>query len=130
MNHLKKILFFYSSFSGKSGRIEFGIYFLVYIVLQIIMLHLYSEVNLDNEKILNLFYIYLILLLQFIPMQAVVTRRLRDLSINTTLIIINFIPILSLIFKIYLAVAKPNPMARICTKVSAVPKFRDLFSER
>ena len=73
------------------------------------MLHLYSEINLDNEKILNLFYVDLILLLQFIPMQAVATRRLRDLNINTTLIIINFIPIVSLLFKIYLSLAKPKP---------------------
>ena len=109
IKHLKNILFFYSSFSGKSGRIEFGIYFLIYSVLQIIMINLYTRINLDNEEILNLFYIYLILLLQFIPMQAVATRRLRDLNINTTLIIINFIPIVSLIFKIYLAVAKPKP---------------------
>ena len=109
MNHLKNILFFYSSFSGKSGRIEFGIYFLIYSILQIIMMNLYSRINLDNEGILNLFYIYLILLLQFIPMQALATRRLRDLNINTTLIIINFIPIISLFFKIYLAVAKSKP---------------------
>lgn len=109
INHLKNILFFYSSFSGKSGRIEFGIYFLIYSILQIIMINLYSRINLDNEEILNLFYVDLILLLQFIPMQAVTTRRLRDLNINTTLIIINFIPIISLIFKIYLAVAKPKP---------------------
>lgn len=73
------------------------------------MINLYSRINLDNEEILNLFYVDLILLLQFIPMQAVTTRRLRDLNINTTLIIINFIPIISLIFKIYLAVAKPKP---------------------
>ncbi|MBD0725021.1 hypothetical protein B6A10_07505 [Flavobacterium sp. L1I52] len=104
--HFKNLLFFYSSFSGKSGRIEFGIYFLIYCVLQIIMIDLYSKINLDNEKILNLFYVDLILLLQFVPMQAVATRRLRDLNLNTTLIIVNVIPIISILFKIYLTVAK------------------------
>lgn len=108
MNHFKNILFFYSSFSGKSGRMEFGIYFMIYSVLQVIMLHLYSEINLDNEKIINLFYIDLILLLQFVPMQAVATRRLRDLDLNTSLIILNVIPVISFLFKIYLSIAKPK----------------------
>lgn len=106
--HFKNLLFFYSSFSGKSGRIEFGIYFLIYILLQIIMISLYSRINLDNEKILNLFYVDLILLLQFVPMQAVATRRLRDLNLNTTLIILNIIPIINILFNIYLSVAKPS----------------------
>lgn len=82
---------------------------MIYSILQMIMISLYSRINLDNEEILNLFYVDLILLLQFIPMQAVATRRLRDLNINTTLIIINFIPIISLFFKVYLTVAKPIP---------------------
>lgn len=106
--HFKNLLFFYSSFSGKSGRIEFGIYFLIYSLLQIIMISLYSKINLDNEKILNLFYVDLILLLQFVPIQAVATRRLRDLNLNTTLIILNIIPVISILFKIYLTVAKPS----------------------
>jgi uncharacterized membrane protein YhaH (DUF805 family) len=72
------------------------------------MISLYSKINLDNEKILNLFYVDLILLLQFIPMQAVATRRLRDLNLNPTLIILNVIPIISILFKIYLSVAKSH----------------------
>lgn len=72
------------------------------------MISLYSKINLDNEKILNLFYVDLILLLQFVPMQAAATRRLKDLNLNTTLIILNNIPIISILFKIYLTVAKPS----------------------
>ncbi|WP_367754605.1 DUF805 domain-containing protein [Flavobacterium sp. WC2430] len=106
MTHFKNALFCLFCFSGKSGRIEFGIYFLIYSILQFIMIDLYTDINLDNEKILNLFYVDLILLLQFVPMQAVATRRLRDLNLNTTLIIINIIPVVSLLFKIYLSVAK------------------------
>jgi uncharacterized membrane protein YhaH (DUF805 family) len=108
MKYLKNILFFFSSLSGKSGRIEFGIYFFINILLEILMMILYSEINLDNAKILNLFYIYIIILLTFVPMQAVSTRRLRDLNINPTFVFINFIPILSLLFKVYLTSAKGN----------------------
>lgn len=98
--------FFYSSFSGRSGRLEFGIYFSIYIAFQVLMLSLFSQVNLDNKNILNLFYIYIIILIIFIPMQAVTTRRLRDIGINPSLVFINFIPVLSMVFKIYLSFAK------------------------
>jgi hypothetical protein len=39
-------------------------------------------------------------------MQAAVTKRLRDMNLNPGFIFINFIPILNLVFRIYLCVAK------------------------
>lgn len=71
-------------------------------------LDLYDDVNLDNEKILNLFYVCLIILIIFVPMQAATTRRLRDLDANPTFIIFNFIPILNLAFIFFLLIAKRN----------------------
>ncbi|KQO21316.1 hypothetical protein ASF10_14465 [Flavobacterium sp. Leaf82] len=99
MENLKNVLFFYSSFTAKSGRIEYGIYCLVNILLSLLALDLYRNVNLDNEKILNIFYSCLIFLFTFVPMQAVTTRRLRELNANPTFVVFNFIPILNIAFK-------------------------------
>ena len=53
MKHFKNIFFFYSSFSGKSGRIEFEIYLLINILTSITAIYLHENINLDNEKVLN-----------------------------------------------------------------------------
>lgn len=106
MINLKNLIFFYSSFSDKSGRIEYGVYCLINILMGYFALYLYSNVNLDNEKILNIFYSCLILLMTFVPMQAATTRRLKDLNANPTFFLFNFIPILNIVFVIFLLVAK------------------------
>ncbi|WP_458008646.1 DUF805 domain-containing protein [Flavobacterium sp. PL002] len=59
---------------------------------------LLSEMSLDNETIFNLFYINIIILPTFVPIQAIATRRLRDLNINLSYVFINMTPILSLLF--------------------------------
>lgn len=108
MKNLKNLLFFYSSFTTKSGRIEYAIYFLGNVLLCYIALDLYRNVNLNNEKILNIFYSCLIILLTFVPMQAVTSRRLRDLNANPTFFIFNFIPILNIPFVIFLLFTKKS----------------------
>ena len=113
MKHFKNIFFFYSSFSGKSGRIEFGIYLLINILTSITAIYLHENINLDNEKALNFFYVCFIILFTFIPIQAVTTRRLHDLNVNPIYLIFNFIPILNLVFKIFLLLAKRNTKAKI-----------------
>lgn len=75
-------------------------------------LDLYRNVNLNNEKILNIFYSCLILLLTFVPMQAVTTRRLLDLNANGTFVIFNFIPVLNIVFVIFLLLAKKPIIVR------------------
>lgn len=102
----KNLIFFYSSFTQKSGRIEFAIYLLINIVTNYFALDLYRNVNLDNEKILNLFYICLIVLLTFVPMNAVISRRLRDINANPTFVVFSYIPILNFAFLVFLLVAK------------------------
>ncbi|MBZ4035037.1 DUF805 domain-containing protein [Flavobacterium sp. 17A] len=104
----RNILFFYSSFKEKSGRLEFALYLFVNILSYYFALHLWRTVNLDNEKILNMFYTCLIILLLFVPMQAVTTRRLRDLHANPCFVVFNFIPILNIIFNVFLLLAKPK----------------------
>ncbi len=106
MKNLKNTLFFYSSFTTKSERVEYGIYCLLNILLLILALDLYCNVNLNNEKNLNIFYSCLIILITFVPMQAVTTKRLKDLNANPTFVIFNFIPILNLAFVIFLLFAK------------------------
>lgn len=108
MKYLKNMIFFYSSFSEKSGRIEYAIYVISFILMHLLALHLHQTINLNNDKILNFFYICFILLLTFIPMQAVTTRRLRDLNANPSFVIFNFIPILNFIFITFLLFAKKH----------------------
>ena len=104
MKYFRKVQFYYSSFSGKSERFEFSIYFIVDIFAEIAIYILNLNVNLDDKTIIYLFYIRLIQLLKFIPIQAAITRRLRFLNLNTALIFINYIPLVGIIFEILLIV--------------------------
>jgi uncharacterized membrane protein YhaH (DUF805 family) len=106
MKNLKKIILYYSNFSGKAGRFEYSIYFILNVISYLGILYLNSKKSLDDKTILYLFYICLIFLLKLIPMMAAATRRLRDLNLNTGLVIIIFIPILNLIFEIFLMTKK------------------------
>lgn len=106
MKYLKNAFFLYSSFSEKSGRVEYGIYLFLVVLLHLLALHLQQTINLDNQKILNFFYICFIVLFTFVPMQAVTIRRLKDLNATPTFVIFNFIPLLNIIFIIFLLVAK------------------------
>ncbi len=106
MANLKNILFFYSSFTEKSGRIEYAFYLIFNLLMYYLALDLHQTINLDNEKILNIFYCCFIVLLTFVPMQAVTTRRLRDLNSNPSFVIFNFIPVLNNVFILFLLFAK------------------------
>lgn len=103
---LKNILFFYSSFREQSGRTELTLYFIFNFIAYYFALELYRIVNLNDESILNIFYTCLIILFTFVPTQAAITRRLRDLNANTTFVIFSFIPILNIVFWIFLLLAK------------------------
>ncbi|MBP1224603.1 DUF805 domain-containing protein [Flavobacterium sp. 1355] len=102
IKHLKNVIFFYSSFSGKAGRGEFIIYSAIATLLGFLALNLHKNINLNNEKVLNFFYICFIILFAFIPYQAATARRLNDIGIKPSWIILNFIPIIGTLFKIYL----------------------------
>lgn len=106
MEIIKKLLFYVSSFSGKAGRVEYSIYFLINIISWNVILNLYANTNWNDETIINLFYIYIILLLKLIPIKAAATRRLRDLNKNTGLILVTFIPILNIVFEFALLFIK------------------------
>jgi uncharacterized membrane protein YhaH (DUF805 family) len=108
MNYLKNTLFFYSSFTEKSGRIEYGFYLLGYALLNYCALDFYRTIDLNSERILHLFYICLIVLFTFVPMQAVTARRLRDLNAKPAFLVFNFIPVLNLVFMAFLLFAKPK----------------------
>jgi uncharacterized membrane protein YhaH (DUF805 family) len=106
MKYFKNIVHYYSNFSGKAGRLEYFIYIFFQVIAYVVIFHLYSKTNWLDKTILNLFFIHLTFLVIFIPIQAVTTRRLRDLKINRGLIFINFIPMINMLFKIYLILAK------------------------
>ncbi|WP_395075824.1 DUF805 domain-containing protein [Flavobacterium sp.] len=44
------------------------------------------------------------MLITFVPFQSVTVRRLNDLKLNRTLVILNFIPVVNIFFKIYLLI--------------------------
>lgn len=113
---LKTLCFCYFNFSGKLGKDKFRIYFVIDILLNIIAIVLYANVNLDNRNILNLFYVCILILLKFIPMQASTTRRLRDINLNPVFVFVNIIPVLSILFRIYLCFAKQKEdlTLRVC----------------
>lgn len=111
--HFKNAFFFYSSFTEKSGRIEYVIYCSVMLLMSSLALDLNRNINLDNEKILNIFYCCLIILVTFVPMQAATTRRLRDLNANPAFVIFNFIPVLNIVFTIFLLFAKRKNTSQI-----------------
>ncbi len=106
LKHLKNSMFFCTSFKGKAGRIEYGIYISCSLLIYYFALNLHRQVNLNDERILNIFYGCLIVLLSFVPFQAVTTRRLRDLKANPAFLIFNFIPILNVAFAFFLLFAK------------------------
>ncbi|KAF2506681.1 DUF805 domain-containing protein [Flavobacterium zhairuonense] len=108
MKYFRNMLFFYSSFLEKSGRIEYGIYAFFTILMQMLAFYLYQTIDLNNETILHLFYSCFIVLFTFVPMQAVTARRLRDLNAKPIFIIFNFIPVLNVVFIAFLLFAKPK----------------------
>jgi uncharacterized membrane protein YhaH (DUF805 family) len=106
MKYLKKLIYYYSNFSGTAERLEYTIYIVFHILTQILIIDLYLKTDWNDRTIVNLFYIWLIVLITFIPIQAVTIRRLRNLKINGGLIFINYIPGIKILFKLYLMLAK------------------------
>ena len=102
MKYFKLFRYYYSDLDGKSGRLEFGIYLLIELFANFLILYLKSNLSLNDKTIINWFYILLILNIYYIPIQAATTRRLRDLGINSLLIIFSFIPIFNIFFKLFL----------------------------
>lgn len=91
------------SFSGKAKRIEYLIFFIVDISATLLLFDLYYKIDLDNPITLkNVFYCCLIFLITFIPIQVAITRRLRFLGFPTWIIIINYIPLVKYLFKLFL----------------------------
>lgn len=112
MRYLNKIIYYYSNFSGKAGKVEYLIYLFIQLISGVIIINLNAITNWTDKSIMNLFYIYLIFLILFIPIQAVTTRRLRDLEINRSLVFLNFIPGINILFKIYLTLANSKNRKR------------------
>jgi uncharacterized membrane protein YhaH (DUF805 family) len=107
LNNIRKnIIYFYSNLTGKSNRIEFGIYLFFEIIAVIYVLYLNKNMSFENETVYNLFYTWIILNFIFVPINAVSTRRLRDIGINRGMIFLNFIPIINIFFRVFLLTKK------------------------
>jgi len=106
VRYFKLFRYYYSDLNGKSGRIEYGIFLLIDVIANFSVLYLNKNMSFNDKTIINLFYIWLILNFIFVPIQAVSTRRLRDVGINATTIVLNFIPIVNIFFRLFLLFKK------------------------
>jgi uncharacterized membrane protein YhaH (DUF805 family) len=102
---LVKIIRNYSNFSGKSGRMEYAIYQLFFLIINLIVFDMATKINFMTNDVLYLFYVWILILITFIPNQSVTVRRINDLSLHRGLIFFNFIPIGAIFFKIYLLIS-------------------------
>jgi uncharacterized membrane protein YhaH (DUF805 family) len=99
----KNTLYSIIDFSGKAKTLEYLIFFILDITSTLLFLKLYYEIDLDNQITLkNVFYCCLLELLTFVPIQAAITRRLRNFGFPTWFIILNYIPFLKYLFKLSL----------------------------
>ena len=106
----------YLNFSGRSTRPEFWCVWLLNMVIFFpVYYSLFTGLEFDNPIInIALFSMYIILLLvEFVPLLALIVRRLRDVGIHWAYIFIVFVPLGALTLLIMLAM----PSQRIREKV-------------
>lgn len=96
----------YLNFSGRSTRPEFWwVWLLNMVIFFPVYYSLFTGVEFDNPIInIALFSMYIILLLvEFVPLLALIVRRLRDVGIHWAYIFIVFVPLGALTLLIMLA---------------------------
>ena len=96
----------YAIFSGRSKRPEFWwIWLLNMVIFLPVYYSLFTGLEFDNPIInIALFSMYIILLLvEFVPLLALIVRRLRDVGIHWAYIFIVFVPLGALPLLIMLA---------------------------
>ena len=96
----------YLNFSGRSTRPEFWCVWLLNMVIFFpVYYSLFTGLEFDNPIInIALFSMYIILLLvEFVPLLALIVRRLRDVGIHWAYIFIVFVPLGALTLLIMLA---------------------------
>lgn len=94
------------SFEGKSTRIQYLIFLIIELNANFGMTYFFNKITKETETLINVSYILLIYNILFLPVQAVTTRRLRDIGINRGYIFLNFIPIINVFFKLFLLFKK------------------------
>lgn len=86
----------YANFSGRSTRPEFWwVWLLNMVIFFPVYYSLFTGLEFDNPIInIALFSMYIILLLvEFVPLLALIVRRLRDVGIHWAYIFIVFVPL-------------------------------------
>lgn len=94
------------SFEGKSNQFEFLMYLIIEVIENFVIINLFNDITKKSETFINICYIWLIYNILFLPIQAVTTRRLRDIGINRGYILFNFIPLINVFFKLFLLFKK------------------------
>ena len=106
----------YLNFSGRSTRPEFWwVWLLNMVIFFPVYYSLFTGLEFDNPIInIALFSMYIILLLvEFVPLLALIVRRLRDVGIHWAYIFIVFVPLGAVTLLIMLAM----PSQRFAEKV-------------
>ena len=96
----------YLNFSGRSTRPEFWwVWLLNMVIFFPVYYSLFTGLEFDNPIInITLFSMYIILLLvEFVPLLALIVRRLRDVGIHWAYIFIVFVPLGAVTLLIMLA---------------------------
>ena len=92
------------NFDGNSNQFEYCIYFIFLIIFFLFGGSIIVR-TLDQFGGYSIFYFYVFLIILFISLLANISRRLKNLKMNKGLLILPFIPIVGLLFAIYLCFA-------------------------
>lgn len=97
-----KFIYYYFNLKGKANRVEYGIFLLIELVVNVSAYLLFLNTNFYDKTVVNFFYCWIIFNITYIPILAVNTRRLRYLKLHGGLIVLCFIPLISWVFRLYL----------------------------
>ncbi len=92
------------NFDGNSNQFEYCIYFIFLIIFFLFGGSIIVR-TLDQFGGYSIFYFNVFLIILFISLLANISRRLKNLKMNKGLLILPFIPIVNLLFVIYLCFA-------------------------
>ena len=94
------------NFTGNSNRFEFTSYFIFLIIFHFVASFLIAKFldHLDPALLLQIYWS--LRALEFISLLANVSRRLKNLDMTKWYLILTFIPIVGLLFSIYLCSKK------------------------
>ncbi len=97
------------NFDGNSNQFEYCVYLIFLIIFFISapvpIFYILNSLGVNTSGGYGIFYWQIFLIILFISLLASISRRLKNLKMNKGLLILPFIPIVNLLFVIYLCLA-------------------------